>query len=41
MFDIFVEKKIVATTDETTNNKRDEIIIKLAYIGDITKRIVK
>ena len=25
----FVEKKIVATTDETTNNKRDEIIIRL------------
>ena len=25
----FVEKKIVATTDETTNNKSDEIIIRL------------
>ena len=37
----FVEKKIVATTDETTNNKRDEIIIKLPYIGEITKRLVK
>ena len=28
----FVEKKIEATTDETTNNKRDEIIIRLPYI---------
>ena len=37
----FVEKKIVATTDETTNNKRDEIIIRLPYIGEITKRLVK
>ena len=37
----FVEKKIVATTDETTNNKRDEIIIRQPYIGEITKRLVK
>ena len=28
----FVEKKIVATTDETTNNKREEIIFRLPYI---------
>ena len=37
----FIEKKIVATTDETTNNRRDEIIIRLPYIGEITKRLVK
>ena len=37
----FVAKKIVATTDKTTNNKRDEIIIRLPYIGEITKRLVK
>ena len=37
----FVEKKIVATTDEITNNKRDEIIIRLPYIGEITNRLVK
>ena len=37
----FVEKKIVAATDETINNKRDEIIIRLPYIGEITKRLVK
>ena len=37
----FVEKKIIAATDETTNNKRDEIIIRLPYIGEITKRLVK
>ena len=37
----FVEKKIVGTIDETTNNKREEIIIKLPYIGDIAKRLVK
>ena len=36
----FVTKK-VATTDETTNNKREEIIIRLPYFGDITKRLVK
>ena len=27
--------------DETTNNKRDEIIIRLLYIGEIIKRLVK
>ena len=38
----FVEKKIVATADESkNNNKRDEIIIRLPYIGEITKRLVK
>ena len=37
----FVEKKIVAATDETTNNKRDEFIIRLPYIDEITKRLVK
>ena len=37
----FIEKKIVATTDETTYNKRDEIIIRLPYIGELTKRLVK
>ena len=37
----FVEQKIVATTDETTNNKREEIIIRLPQIGEITKRLVK
>ena len=37
----FVGKKIVATTDETLNNKSDEIIIRLPYVGDITKRLVK
>ena len=37
----FIEKKIVATMDETTNNKREEIIIKLSYIGEITKKFVK
>ena len=33
----FIEKKIVTRTDETTNNKREEIIIRLSFIGDITK----
>ena len=38
----FVEKKIVFfTTDETTNIKTDEIIIRLPYSGEITKRLVK
>ena len=37
----FVKKKIVATMDETTNNKREEIIIRLSYVGDKTKRLVK
>ena len=39
----FVEKKIVSTTDETTTNRpeREEIIIRLPYIGDITKGLVK
>ena len=37
----FVEKKIVAITDGTTNNIRNEIIIRLPYIGEITKRFVK
>ena len=37
----FVAKKIVATTNETTNNKWEDIIIRLPYIGDITKRLVK
>ena len=27
--------------DETINNKRDEIIIRLPYIDEITKRLVK
>ena len=37
----FFEKKIVATADETTYNKREEIIIKQPYVGHITKRLVK
>ena len=39
----FVEKKIVTMTDESTNrpNKGEEIIIRLPYISDITKRLVK
>ena len=37
----FVEKKIVTTPDGTTNNKREEIIIRLSYIGEITKRLIK
>ena len=37
----FVEKKIVATRDETTNNKREVIIIRLPYLAEITKRLVK
>ena len=36
----FVEKKIGATTRETTNNKREEIIIRLPYISEITERLV-
>ena len=27
--------------DETINNKKDEIIIRLPYIDEITKRLVK
>ena len=37
----FVEKKKVAAMDETINNKKDEIIIRLPYIDEITKRLVK
>ena len=40
-FKNFVEKKIVVTVDETTKNKREEIVIRLPYIGEIIKRLVK
>ena len=37
----FFEKKIVATMDETKNDKRDDTIIRLPYIRAINKRLVK
>ena len=34
-------RTVVLIPVSCTNNKRDEIIIRLPYIGEITKRLVK
>ena len=37
----FVEKRIETNIQDTTNKRKDEVLITLPYIGDISNRLVK